>query len=359
MSNSSQIKSRKEEHVNIALNENVRVKGVTNGFEDFEIVPTSVPDLDFNEISLRTEFLGKTFDAPVLIAGMTGGYPRAEKINKSLARVCAKLGIPMGVGSQRAMITNKDTLSTFNVKEEVPDVYLIGNLGLVQFSLDFGLSQFDEAVEGVNADAMAIHVNPFQELCQPEGDLDWRGAWSNFKKITKHSKVPVIAKEVGNGIAWEEAVKFQELGASAIDVGGAGGTSWPKIELLRNEKEDALSLDDPVLSWGINTALATYEATSKVDIPVISTGGMYSGLAAGKALVMGSSLVGIARPVLQALIDGGEERAEKYLQRYILDIKRVMFLMGAETLQSLRAKRDRLVIMGRSREWLLGRKIIS
>ena len=358
MSNSTQIKSRKEEHVNIALNENVTVKGVSNGFEDFHVVPTAVPDLDFNDIDLSTEFLGVKFQAPILVAGMTGGYPRAEKINKSLARVCSKLGIPMGIGSQRAMITNKETLSTFNVKEEIPDVYLIGNLGLVQFSANFGMSELEEAIENVHADAMAIHVNPFQELCQPEGDLDWKGAWKNFEKITKHSKVPIIAKEVGNGIAYEEAMKFESLGASAIDVGGAGGTSWPKIELIRNDREDALSLDDPTLRWGINTALATFEATSKVQIPVISTGGMYNGISAAKAIALGSTLVGIARPVLQALVDGGEERAEKYLRRYILDVQRVMFLMGVQDTESLRSQMSRLVILGKSREWLHARNLL-
>ncbi len=352
------IRDRKEDHVNLAITENVTISGVTNGFEDFEFVPTAIPDLDFDEISMESTFLGQKFSAPIMVAGMTGGYPKAKEINNKLARVCAKIGIPMGIGSQRAMIVRPETLDTFAVKKEVPDVFLVGNLGLVQFSYDFTMDQFHEAQEKVQADAMAVHVNSFQELCQPEGDLNWKGSWKNLEKICKHSKVPVIVKEVGTGIAYEEVLQLSKIGCNAVDVGGAGGTSWPKLELFRNTKDDALDLNDETLKWGIPTAFATWEASQVKDIEIISTGGMYHGLMAAKALAMGASMVGIARPVLKSLIEFGERGAEKWLKHYILNIKRVMFLLGVQSVDELKMQKQRLIPLRKAREWLSYRKFL-
>ena len=282
------IHSRKEDHVMLTVTRDVQVKGLDNGFQEFEIVPTAIPDINFSDISIETTFLGRTFSAPLLIAGMTGGYDNAVEINRSLAKICSRLNIPMGVGSQRAMIVNPKVTDSYNVKTETPGLFLIGNLGLVQFCEDFTENEFQVAQEKIDADAMALHVNSFQELCQPEGDLNWKDAWKHLEHLCKVSKVPVIGKEVGSGIAWEEVKRLQDSGCAAIDVGGAGGTSWAKIELMRNKKEDALSPEDPMLKWGISTALATWEATATVKVPIIATGGMYYALEATKALAMGS-----------------------------------------------------------------------
>ncbi|RMG35436.1 MAG: type 2 isopentenyl-diphosphate Delta-isomerase [Methanobacteriota archaeon] len=352
------IRNRKEDHVNLALTENVTVSGVTNGFEDFEFVPTAIPDIDFDEITTEVNFLGSTFNAPIMVAGMTGGYPKAKDLNTRLAEICAKLGIPMGVGSQRAMLVRPETIDTFAVKKTVPDVFLVGNLGLVQFSYDFTIDHYHQAAELIEANAMAIHVNSFQELCQPEGDLNWKGSWDNLRKICKESKVPVIAKEVGTGIAFDEAQRLKEIGCDAIDVGGAGGTSWPKLELFRNQKDDALSLTDETLKWGIPTAFATWEATRVPEIEIIATGGMYHGLMAAKALAMGAKMVGIARPVLKALVDYGSEGAEKWLRHYILNIKRVMFLLGVDSVETLRKQRAKLIPLRKAREWLTYRNML-
>ena len=354
-----ELESRKAQHVKLVVDEDTGVNSATNGFELFEVVPRSIPDVNYHEISMTTKFLDHEFNAPVLVAGMTGGYPEAEKINKSLARVCSKLGIPMGVGSQRAMVSNPAMTKTYNVKEEVEDLFLIGNLGLVQFSLGFGEEEYNACQKGINADAMAIHVNAFQELCQPEGDVDFSNAWNNFEDICKYSNVPVIGKEVGAGIAWEEVKRMQDIGCEAVDIGGSGGTSWAKIELMRHEGEEPpFSLDDPTLQWGIPTSFATWEATEKTLIPLISTGGIYHGLEAAKALAMGTSLVGVARPVLQALIHHGEEAAEKWLTNYIETIKRVMFLMGVDSIETLQNQKQRLIPRGRAREWLIRRGML-
>jgi len=354
-----ELASRKAQHVKLVVDQETGVEKATNGFELFEVVPRSIPDVSYHDISLKAEFLDHTFDAPVLVAGMTGGYPEAQKINTSLARVCSKLNIPMGVGSQRTMVVDPSMTSTYDVKQEVEDVFLIGNLGLVQFSLDFGKEEFLASLEGINADAMALHVNAFQELCQPEGDIDFSNAWEELEKICKYSPVPVIGKEVGSGIAWEEVKRMQEVGCSAVDIGGAGGTSWAKIELMRHEGDELpFELDDPTLNWGIPTSFATWEATEKTFVPLISTGGIYHGLQAAKALAMGTSMVGVARPVLQALVNHGESAAEKWLRHYIETIKRVMFLMGVDSIDQLKNQKSRLIPRGRAREWLLRRGLL-
>ncbi|MCH8906023.1 MAG: type 2 isopentenyl-diphosphate Delta-isomerase [Candidatus Heimdallarchaeota archaeon] len=354
-----QLESRKAQHVKLVVEEEVGVDNVTNGFELFEVVPKSIPNTDYHKISLTTSFLSHSFTAPVLVAGMTGGYPEAQKINLSLARVCSKLGIPMGVGSQRAMVVNHDMIPTYDVKKEVPDVFLIGNLGLVQFSENFTLDDYFFAQEKIDADAMALHVNAFQELCQPEGDVNFTGAWDWLEKICQNSSVPVVGKEVGSGIGWEEVKKMQEIGCAAVDVGGSGGTSWAKIEIMRHEGDDPpFSLDDPTLRWGIPTSFATWEATEKTTIPIISTGGISHGLMAAKALAMGANMVGIARPVLKALMNGGEKEAETWLVYFIETIKRVMFLMGVSNIKDLRKQKDMLIPTGRAFQWLTRRKFI-
>ncbi|MCY3410584.1 MAG: type 2 isopentenyl-diphosphate Delta-isomerase [Candidatus Heimdallarchaeota archaeon] len=351
--------SRKAEHVKLTIDKDVGVEGSTNGFEYFEVIPRSIPNINYSDISTETEFLGKTFNAPVLVAGMTGGYPEAEKINNGIAKICEKLNIPMGIGSQRAMIVNPETRNTFAVKDNHPELFLIGNLGLVQFCMDFGMVEYNAALEGVQADAMAIHINAFQELCQPEGDLNFADAWSKFNGLIKESKVPVIAKEVGSGMPFEEVVKMEKIGCAAVDIGGSGGTSWPKLELMRHEGGNVpFEITDPVLKWGIPTAFSTYEAVSKATLPIISTGGMYDGTLASKALMMGASMVGIARPVIKAYINHGEDGVEKWLTHYIETIKRMMFLLGIDNIAQLKTQRSRLVPRDRAREWLLHRKII-
>jgi isopentenyl-diphosphate delta-isomerase len=355
--NDKKLESRKAEHVKLVIENDVSVKGTSNAFEYFDLVPRSIPDINYQDISTEVGFLNNKFSAPILVAGMTGGYPEARKLNLGLARICANLGIPLGVGSQRAMIINHKMTSTFNVKEKVSDIFLIGNLGLVQFCNEFQYHDYLSAVENIAADAMAIHINAFQEVCQPEGDLNFSGAWDWLAKLCKKSPVPVIAKEVGSGISWEEVVRMEKIGCSAVDIGGSGGTSWPKIEIMRhNSSNPPFDLDDPTLKWGIPTAFATWEATQSSDIPIISTGGMNHGLMAAKALAMGASMVGIARPVLKALIEGGEGYAEKWLNEYITTIKRVMFLMGVDTIDKLRQQKERIIPHGHALEWLQRRK---
>ncbi len=360
----NELSSRKAQHVKLVAEEDVSVAGSSTLFEYFDIIPAAIPDIDFDEVSTVTSFLGHEFQAPILVAGMTGGYPEAEAINKKIAKVCEELGIPMGVGSQRAMVENPDLSKTFNVKSVAPDVFLIGNLGLVQFNIGYGVEEANRAVELIDADALAVHFNAFQELMQPEGDTKFGGSWQALKSLCQNVDVPVIGKEVGCGISWNEVVRLQEIGCAAVDVGGAGGTSWAKIEVMRHPsigKDDPLKpfdVDDPTLKWGIPTSISTWEATAKSTIPIIATGGMYHPLYAAKALLMGARMVGIARPVLQALLEGGEKGVRNYLLNYIYNIKRIMFLVGAKSVDQLPGMRWRLVPWGKAKDWLEYRNLL-
>ncbi|MDH5402155.1 MAG: type 2 isopentenyl-diphosphate Delta-isomerase [Candidatus Heimdallarchaeota archaeon] len=353
------LQSRKAEHVKIVLDKDTKVSGVTNGFEDFHFVPNAIPDLNYNEINMNTIFLNNEFDFPVLVAGMTGGYPEAEKINSKLAQICSELNIPFGVGSQRAMVVDHSLTHTFDVKKHVKDVFLIGNLGLVQFCQEFTLENLESAINEINVDAMAIHINAFQEICQPAGDLNFKDSWNWINKIIKNSPVPIIIKEVGSGIARDEIQRLDSLKVHAIDVGGAGGTSWPKIEIMRHENDESpFDLDDPTLRWGINTALATWEATSTTNIPIISTGGMYHGLMGAKALAMGATMIGVARPVLQTLMNDGSNAAKNWLLHYKETIKRIMFLLGVGDIENLMKLKHALIPQNQAYTWLKYRKFI-
>ena len=350
--------SRKADHVKLVIEEDTGIDRVSNGFENFKIIPSAIPEVDYSEISMATSFLDFEFKAPIMIAGMTGGYPEAEKINKKLASICNEVGIPMGVGSQRAMIKNKNMIPTYDVKKHFEDLFLVGNLGLVQFNYDFGINEYNECVEQIDANAMALHVNAFQELCQPEGDLNFSDLWKELETLCEKSKVPIIGKEVGSGIGIEDVKKFEQVGCSAIDVGGAGGTSWAKIELMRYDGEGSppFELNDPTLKWGIPTAYATWEASGNTNLELISTGGMYHGLDAAKALAMGTNMVGVARPVLQELVNNGEKSALKWIENYIETIKRVMFLMGVDSIETLRTQKNKLIPMNDAYFWVNSRK---
>ncbi len=203
--------SRKADHVKLVIEEDTGIDRVSNGFENFKIIPSAIPEVDYREISMATSFLDFEFKAPIMIAGMTGGYPEAEKINKKLASICNEVGIPMGVGSQRAMIKNKNMIPTYDVKKHFEDLFLVGNLGLVQFNYDFGINEYNECVEQIDADAMALHVNAFQELCQPEGDLNFSDLWKELETLCEKSKVPIIGKEVGSGIGIEDVKNLNKL----------------------------------------------------------------------------------------------------------------------------------------------------
>lgn len=335
------ISDRKLEHLLLCAHCDVQYKNKKTGFNDIEFIHRALPELNKEKIDLSTELLGKELNSPIIISAMTGGHPSALALNRELAKAVDKLGIGMGLGSQRAAIENPELINTYDVaRKEAPSSLLIGNIGAPQ------IEYAHQAVEMIDADALAVHLNPLQESIQPEGDIDATGFLDSIGEIVKTVDVPVIAKETGAGISFEDAVLLEKKGVDAIDVAGSGGTSWAAVETYR---ADDTYMGDLYWDWGIPTAVSTVEVTQSVNIPVLSSGGIRSGLDAAKAIALGAESVGIALPVLKEAYIGYKEII-KVIERFQESLKVAMFLVGASNLEEL--KSSKLIIRGQTREWL-------
>ena len=339
------ISDRKLEHLLICENYDVEFKNKTNGFEDIELIHNVLPEIDKNEIDLSTSVFGKKLDSPLFITAITGGHPAAKGINKQLAIVAESNNIALGVGSQRAACEHSELEDTYTVvRENAPNCLLIGNIGAPQLNLA------EKAVEILDADILAIHLNPLQESIQPEGDLDARGYIDLISKISDSVKIPVLAKETGCGISAESAKMLVDAGVDYIDIEGAGGTSWAAVETYRAEDR---YLGELFWDWGIPTAISTAEVVNAVDVPVISSGGIRTGLEAAKAIALGADAVGMALPFLKN--SNSQEQLNKFIQRFNDSLRIAMFLVGARNIEDL--KQSNLVIRGKTREWLNERGI--
>jgi isopentenyl-diphosphate delta-isomerase len=334
------ISDRKLEHLLLCKNCNVEYRKKT-GFEEVELVHKALPEVNMGEIDLSVDLLGKKLDSPFIISAITGGHPAAKQINRELARAANILNIGMGVGSQRAAVTNPELVSTYTVvREEAPSAFLIGNIGCQQIELA------EKSVEMIDADALAVHLNPLQESIQPEGDVDATGHVDAIKEMTQNLEIPIIAKETGAGIKAQDAITLEKAGVSAIDIAGAGGTSWAAVETYRAQDR---TMGNAFWDWGIPTAASTVEVCQSVNIPVISSGGIRSGLDAAKALALGANAVGIALPLLKEAYSGYQAVVNK-INKYNEELRVAMFLVGASNIAEL-GKSD-LVIKGETKEWL-------
>lgn len=339
------ISDRKLEHLLICENYDVSFKNKTNGFEDIELIHNVLPEIDKQEIDLSTSTFGKKLDSPLFITAITGGHPAAKEINKQLAIAAENNNIALGVGSQRAACEHPELEDTYTVvRENAPNCLLVGNIGAPQLNLA------EKAVEILDADILAIHLNPLQESIQPEGDLDARGYLDLISQITNSVNIPIIAKETGCGISAESAEALVEAGVDFIDIEGAGGTSWAAVETYRAEDR---YLGEIFWDWGIPTAVSTAEVTNAIDVPVISSGGIRSGLEAAKAIALGAGAVGMALPFLKN--STSQEQLNKFISRFNESLRIAMFLVGASNIDEL--KESKLVIRGKTREWLNERGI--
>lgn len=340
------ISDRKLEHLELCVHSDVEYKDKKTGFEEIELIHKALPQINKEKIDLSTEFLGKKLKAPIIITAITGGHPASLTVNRELARAAEQLQIGMGMGSQRAAVENPELESTYTViREEAPSTFIIGNIGAPQIEFT------EKAANMMDLDAMAVHLNPLQEAIQPEGDVDATGQLQAIKDVSNTLDIPIIAKETGAGIKREDAQSLERAGIAAIDVAGAGGTSWAAVETYRSKDR---SLGDLFWDWGIPTAVCTAEVSQSVDIPVISSGGIRSGLDAAKALALGAEAVGLALPLLKEAYQGHGAVASK-LEKFMEELRVAMYLVGASTISDL--KNCDVIISGKTREWLSQRGI--
>ena len=346
--------NRKEEHIQICLNKDIQAREATTGFEDAFLIHKALPEIDKQKTNLSTTVFGHKFAAPIIVGAMTGGCERAKKINANIAEAVETLHLGMGIGSQRAAIENEKLNGTYAIaREKAPKAFLVANIGGIQLVNGYGLKEVKKAVEAIDADAVAIHLNPLQEAVQPpNGQTNFKGVLNRIAEITRGLDIPVIVKETGSGISAEDAQKLEDAGVKGIDISGTGGTSFAAVEYYRakeKDNSDKLLLGNEFWDWGLSTATSLVETTQTVKIPVIASGGVRNGLDATKALALGASLASLSQPVLQAA-DKGVKETEKKLSDLIKELHNTMFLVGAEKIENL--ANIPVVITGKTAEWL-------
>jgi isopentenyl-diphosphate Delta-isomerase len=351
-----EVKQRKIEHVNIALGQDISVAQRAN-WSDVQFVHQALPEVDLDEIDTSASFLGHKLRYPIFISSLTGGHDDVISINSNLARAAEHYGLALGVGSQRAGIVNPDVISSYAItREQAPKTFLIANIGAPQLIAQarhapFTIEQVEHAVTMIGANALAVHMNSLQEATQPEGDRRAVGEAAALKTLTAKVSVPVIAKETGAGVCREQALLLRSCGVAAIDVGGAGGSSMPALEAERSKArgdERTHTIGLLFRDWGIATPVSIIESRA-AHLPLISTGGIRTGLDMARALALGATLVGIGFPFLKAANQSYDAVCE-LLETIVAELKVAMQLSGAATIEQL--QQTDIVVTGETRNWL-------
>ncbi|MEM3960268.1 MAG: type 2 isopentenyl-diphosphate Delta-isomerase [Sulfolobales archaeon] len=352
----SETRNRKIEHIDIVLSRRVRGPRTT-WLEYVHLIHNPAPEIDFEEIDISTEFLGKRLSAPIIITGMTGGHPKTLEINASLAEIAERYGIGMGVGSQRAALEDPSLARTFSiVREKAPKTLIIANLGAAQIIGGYGLDKIMRAIEMLDADAIAIHLNPAQESIQPEGEPSYRGLVKKIEELVKSLNKPVMIKETGCGLSMESVGVLRRAGVRYFDVSGSGGTNWILVEMYRAEmKGDRLKkyLAEDLSEWGIPTAASVIETRySAPDSFIIGSGGLRNGVDIAKVIALGADIGGMAYPFLEAYFS---RDIDFFVRRVIHEIRAVLFLTGSRNLREF--IHQPIVIRGSLRTWMKERSI--
>ena len=332
------IDQRKADHIKINLEQDVR-SALTTGLENYHFTHEALPELDLNRIDTTLKLFDKPLAAPILISSMTGGTAEAETLNLRLAEAAQEMNIAMGVGSQRVAIQQPEQARTFQVRRAAPDILLFANLGAVQFNYGYGIDQCRQAVDMIQADALILHLNPLQEAVQDAGDTNFEGLAKKIEEVCKQIAVPVIAKEVGWGISERTAKLLADCGVSAIDVAGAGGTSWSQVEMHRAPDEFTRQLAATFVGWGIPTADSILNVKKAVpDMTIFASGGIKDGLDIAKCIALGATLGGMAGQFLKAAAVS-TEKAVEMMRLTQKQIEVTMFAAGMGSLQDLKIDR--------------------
>lgn len=322
------IENRKADHIRINLDEDVR-SSLTNGLERYRFAHRALPELNLDEVSLKIHLFGRTLHAPLLISSMTGGTPAAELLNRHLAEAAQAARIAIGVGSQRAALEQPDLTLSFQVRHYAPDALVFANLGAVQLNYRYGVDECRRAVEMIEADALILHLNALQEAVQPEGDTNFFGLAEKIEAVCRKISVPVIAKEVGWGFSDSDIHLLKDSGVSAIDVAGAGGTSWSQVEMYRAQTDSQRRLAAAFIDWGIPTAEAINNVRRVApDLLIIASGGLRTGIDIAKCIALGASLGGMASPFLIAANQSTQAVVE-VIDDLSREIQVCMFACGA------------------------------
>lgn len=332
---SPSIENRKTEHIRINLEKDVQFPHLTTGLENYRFMHHALPEIDLAEVDSTVTLFGKTLSAPILISSMTGGTEMALRLNKRLAEAAQSQGIAMGLGSQRAGIEHPELVRTYTVRDVAPDILLFANVGAVQFNYGYGAEQCQRAVDMVEADALILHFNVLQEAVQPEGDTNFAGLLEKVADVCRRVSVPVIAKEVGWGFSPQDVKRLVEAGVSAIDVAGAGGTSWSEVEYHRAPTAFHARVARAFADWGIPTADAIqYAVQNAPALPVFASGGLHDGIDIAKCVALGATLGGLAGEFLKAA-DKSTEAAEELTRELTAELRIAMLCSGARTIAEL------------------------
>jgi isopentenyl-diphosphate delta-isomerase len=327
--------SRKSDHLRICLEKDVRPPGVETGLERLRFIHQALPEIDLSDVDLQRSLFGKNLRAPLLVASMTGGTQEAQAINRRLAQAAAELGLAMGVGSQRTALEEPGWADTYRVRDIAPDILLLANLGAVQLNRSYTVDHCRRAVEMIGADALILHLNPLQEALQPGGDTCFGGLLDKIEAVCRSLSVPVVVKEVGAGLSAEAARRLAKAGVSALDVAGAGGTSWSEVERLRAPDVYHDRVAAQFVDWGIPTA-DSLRAVKACDLglPLIASGGIASGVDVAKCIALGADVVSVAFPLLRPALVSAQAVVDE-LAAMIQALRISMFCVGAPDLASL------------------------
>ncbi|WP_340105033.1 type 2 isopentenyl-diphosphate Delta-isomerase [Rhodohalobacter sp. 8-1] len=326
------IQERKKDHVDLCVYDDVGYEMPT-GFDRYYFRHNAMPEINIDDVSVEGTLLGRSFSFPLMISSMTGGYSDAGRINAQIARFCESENLPFGVGSQRALLDHPEELESFSVvRDEAPTAFIAANIGGAQIAGGLPEEKLLVLIDSIKADAIIVHLNPLQELVQPEGDRKFAGIENGIARLVTQSPVPVIVKETGAGISGDVARRLLAIGVSVIDVAGAGGTSWSKVENKRKEDSGSTDLFN---EWGIPTLTCVKEAADlhgEFRFELIASGGIRGASDIVKAHCFGADFTASARPVIQALIKGGEEELQRLVDRWKEQTAIILTLLGRRSL---------------------------